>query len=146
MNLPVFGFGTYNLTGLTCYELVKEAIHIGYKMIDTATLYGNHIEVGKAIKDSGVDRSKIFITTKVHRRYMSGTHDFNESIKNILSELELDYVDMLLLHQPFRHKNIDRANKQNIINWKNMERFVDFGYCRYIGISNFKIEEVQNIL
>jgi len=94
------GFGTYQLKKDDCYNSVLNALKIGYRLIDTATLYKNHNEVGRAIKDSGINRNDIFITSKVHFKYIE-SDTVLDSIDIILKELQLDYIDMLLLRTCF---------------------------------------------
>jgi diketogulonate reductase-like aldo/keto reductase len=136
MDLPIFGLGTYKLTGDNCYEIVYGALKSGIRLIDTALLYKNHGEIGKAIKDSGIDRSEIFVTSKVHFRYIEkGT--IGKSIEKILTELNLEYVDLLLLHSPNKTNNIK--------NWNDMIEIQKSGKCRFIGVSNFLISDLEQI-
>jgi len=131
------GFGTYQLKKDDCYNSVLNALKIGYRLIDTATLYKNHNEVGRAIKDSGIDRNDIYITSKVHFKYIE-SDTVLDSIDIILKELQLDYVDMLLLHKPFPTKN-----KKN---WDDMIKIKNSGKAKNIGISNFCISDIIEIL
>ena len=97
VEIPALGFGTWKIKGEDCYIAVKEAIKQGYRHIDTAWIYRNEKEVGRAIKDSGIDRSNFFITTKCwndHRGYDNTLKAFKESCDN----LQVDYLDLYLLH------------------------------------------------
>ena len=137
MDIPSIGFGTYRLNGDT-YNSVRHALKIGYTHIDTAPLYKNELIVGKAIKDSGVDRRRIFVTTKISRNELK-TNDIKKSIENSLNVLKLDYIDLLLLHEP-----IDFIN-----NWKLLSDYYNTngrGIIKNIGVSNFNINHLNIIL
>ena len=131
------GLGTYQLKGNECYNTILKAIEHGYRLFDTAILYNNRKHVGKAIRDSGIKRSEIFITSKVHFRYIE-TATVLDSIDVILNELQVDYIDLLLLHKP------DTFN--NIINWKDMIKIKEMNKTKYIGTSNFLIQDISQIV
>lgn len=134
--LPIFGLGTYKLTGESCYDIVSKALKAGNRLIDTALLYKNHGEIGKAIKDSGIDRKEIFVTSKVHFRYIEkGTVE--KSIDKILTELNLEYIDLLLLHCPNKTNNTK--------NWNDMIEIQKSGKARFVGVSNFLISDLEQI-
>lgn len=101
VEMPILGFGTYQVTDLEeCERSVCEALSTGYRLIDTASAYGNEEAVGRAIKRSGVARDEIFVTTKLWIKdasYESAKKSFEESLK----KLQLDYLDLYLIHQPF---------------------------------------------
>jgi diketogulonate reductase-like aldo/keto reductase len=143
--LDILGFGTYKLTGDICYESVLHALKTGYKTIDTATLYKNHVEVGRAIKDSGIPRNEIFITSKIHKKYIRKCK-IADAISDILIELNVEYVDMLLLHEPYKHIDAAVADERNRFIWKQMEEIHASGKARYIGISNYNLREMKNII
>ena len=97
VEIPALGFGTWQIKGEDCYWAVTEALKVGYRHIDTAWIYRNEKEVGRAIKESGIDRSELFITTKCwndHRGYENTLNAFKESCDN----LQVDYLDLYLLH------------------------------------------------
>ena len=131
------GLGTYQLKGTECYSTILKALQHGYRLFDTAILYKNHIHVGKEIKDSGIDRSKIFITSKVHFKYIE-TATVPQAITLILKELQVDYVDLLLLHKP------DIVN--NVTNWKDMIEIRNQKKAKQIGTSNFLIKDICQIV
>lgn len=136
MDIPSIGLGTYRLNGDT-YNSVCHALKIGYTHIDTAPLYKNELIVGKAIKESGVDRRKIFVTTKISRKELK-SNDIKKSIENSLKVLQLDYIDLLLLHEP-----IDFIN-----NWQLLSDYYNTngrGIIKNIGVSNFNTDHL-NIL
>ena len=95
--IPKLGFGTFRLQEEVAYQSVLTAIEEGFRHIDTAQIYGNEEAVGRAIKDSGVARGELFITTKVWNDKLNKT-DFINSVKESLTKLQLDYVDLLLIH------------------------------------------------
>ncbi len=128
-SMPVLGLGTWTLRGQTCENAVYIAIKCGYRLIDTARYYGNEEAVGNGIKkaiDEGiVKREDIFVTSKI----MPGDYERAEqAINDSLSSLELDYIDLMLIHQP-------GANDENV--YKALERGVHKGKIRSIGISNY---------
>lgn len=99
IEVPALGFGTFELTGQTCIAGVIDALNIGYRHIDTAQMYNNEQEVGKAIKDSGIARDEIFVTTKIWYTNLEENR-LLKSFQRSLRSLKMDYVDLLLIHWP----------------------------------------------
>ena len=127
ITMPLVGLGTWDLRGKECIETVAKAINLGYRLIDTAQMYDNEIEVGKRIIKSGINRSELFITTKIYRP--SNSYDkAKKAIDISLKRLGLDYVDLLLLHEPY---------KQGIEMYKALEEALIQEKTRAIGISNY---------
>lgn len=128
LEMPILGFGVYQIADLEeCERVVLEAIEVGYRSIDTAQAYENEEAVGNAIKKSGIDRKEFFITTKVWISN-SGYEKAKASIEESLKKLRTDYLDLLLIHQPFGdYYGTYRA----------MEEFYKAGKIRAIGVSNF---------
>lgn len=127
VKMPILGYGVYQITKEECERCVLDALKVGYRHIDTAQAYFNEEEVGLAIKKSGIPRNEIFITTKVWiDRY--GYENTKASIEESLKKLQTDYIDLVLLHQPFY--DIYGA-------WRALEELYDKGKIRAIGISNF---------
>ncbi|MCG6841225.1 aldo/keto reductase [Fusobacterium nucleatum] len=128
VEMPILGFGVYQIPDLKeCERVVSEAIEVGYRSIDTAQVYGNEEAVGNAIKKSGIDRKEFFITTKVWISN-SGYEKAKTSIDESLKKLQTDYIDLLLIHQPFGdYYGTYRA----------MEEYYKAGKLRAIGVSNF---------
>ena len=128
VEMPILGFGVYQIPDLKeCERVVSEAIEVGYRSIDTAQVYGNEEAVGNAIKKSGIDRKEFFITTKVWISN-SGYEKAKTSIDESLKKLQTDYIDLLLIHQPFGdYYGAYRA----------MEEYYKVGKLRAIGVSNF---------
>lgn len=136
IKMPMVGFGVFQIhDAKTTQTVVEEAIKTGYRLIDTAQVYGNEEAVGKAIKDSGVPREELFITTKLwisDFSYEAAKDAFNESLR----KLDLDYVDLYLLHQPFG--DIFGA-------WRALEELYKEGKIKAIGVSNFKPDQLANL-
>ena len=136
IKMPMVGFGVFQIhDAKTTQTVVEEAIKTGYRLIDTAQVYGNEEAVGKAIKASGVPREELFITTKLwisDFSYEAAKGAFNESLR----KLDLDYVDLYLLHQPFG--DIFGA-------WRALEELYKEGKIKAIGVSNFKPDQLANL-
>ena len=134
--IPQLGYGTYKLTGHEGTEAVQNAINNGYKLIDTAAFYNNEEAVGRGIWESDVDRDQLFITTKLwreHLGYQSAKREFNKS----LQRLNLEYIDLYLIHWPANAKNYNNWQKTNADTWKGMEELQAEGKIKSIGVSNF---------
>ncbi len=136
IKMPMVGFGVFQIhDAKTTQTVVEEAIKTGYRLIDTAQVYGNEEAVGKAIKASGIPREELFITTKLwisDFSYEAAKDAFNESLRR----LDLDYVDLYLLHQPFG--DIFGA-------WRALEELYKEGKIKAIGVSNFKPDQLANL-
>ena len=144
---PALAFGTWLIPDDKAANCVRMAIEAGYRHIDTAQAYGNEIGVGQGIRESGIKREDIFVTTKVMAEYKS-YKDAKESIDFSLQRLGLDYVDLILIHCPqpwaeFRGKK--RYFEENIEVWKALEDAYNEGKVRAIGVSNFLNDDMQNI-
>lgn len=127
IQMPQLGYGVYQVTNSECERCVREAIDVGYRSIDTAQAYGNEEAVGRAVKNCGVPRRELFITTKVWISN-AGYEKAKASIMESLKKLETDYIDLLLIHQPFG---------DYYGTWRAMEEAYKTGYLRAIGVSNF---------
>ncbi len=133
-DMPLNGLGTYSLEGNVCVTSVSEALKRGVRLIDTASAYENEREVGKAVRESGIPRKKIFVTTKLYPdQYDNPEKAINDSLKR----LNIDYIDLLLLHHP---------GENDVKAYKAMEKAVKQGKVRSIGLSNWYIEELQEFL
>ncbi|ASZ07455.1 aldo/keto reductase [Enterococcus thailandicus] len=147
MKIPKVGFGTWMIDDKVVAQVVGDALALGYRHIDTAQAYGNERGVGEAIRDSGIDRSAIFLTSKVaaeHKTYNTAAKSINES----LAKLELETIDLMIIHAPqpwdeFREANYD---EENIEVWHALEEAVREGKIRSIGLSNFNQHDIENIL
>lgn len=138
VEMPWFGLGVFKVQeGSEVIDSVKAAINDGYKSIDTAAIYGNEEGVGQAIKESGAPREELFITTKVwnsEQGYDSTLAAFDES----LSKLGLEYVDLYLIHWPVKGKYKDT--------WRALEKLYKDGRVRAIGVSNFHVHHLEDLL
>lgn len=132
VKMPILGYGVYQVTKEECERCVLDALKVGYRHIDTAQSYFNEEEVGNAIKKSGVPREEIFLTTKVWIEHF-GYEQTKESIDVSLKKLQTDYIDLVLLHQPFG----DAYGA-----WRALEELYDEGKIRAIGISNFYVDRM----
>jgi diketogulonate reductase-like aldo/keto reductase len=147
VKIPVIGFGTWQVpNGESAYNSVLHALKAGYRHIDTALAYGNEKSVGRAVRDSGIDRGSIFITSKLPaeiKSYDQALKKYDETIKN----LDLGYVDLYLIHAPWpwSEKGADYT-KENIEVWKAMEKIYEGKSCRAIGVSNFNVRDIMAIL
>lgn len=127
VEMPILGYGVYQVTPSECERCVKDALDVGYRLIDTAQSYHNEAEVGNAIKNSEVKREDIFLVTKIWISN-AGEEKAGKSIDESLKKLQTDYVDLLLIHQPFGdYYGTYRA----------MEKAYKDGKARAIGVSNF---------
>jgi 2,5-diketo-D-gluconate reductase A len=137
IKMPLLGFGTYLLRdGLECEQSVLNALNIGYRLIDTAAAYNNEESVGRAIKKSNVKREEIFVTTKflpVDPGYEKAKRAFEASLK----KLGLDYIDLYMIHLP--QGDVSSS-------WTAMEELYKEGKVRAIGVSNFNMNQIQNLL
>lgn len=137
VEMPYLGLGVYlSKEGDEVYNAVLAAIEAGYRHIDTAAVYGNEAGVGKAIKDSGIKREDIFITTKLWNEEMRKDNQYNAFEKS-LKLLGVDYVDLYLIHWPVKEKYVD--------SWKILEKIYKEGRARAVGVSNFNIHHLEDI-
>ncbi|QLC67946.1 aldo/keto reductase [Flavobacterium sp. LPB0248] len=136
LKMPMLGFGTYGLSGDICQKSVVEAISAGYRLIDTAKVYGNEVEVGKAIKQSGIDRKQLFVTSKLWVDD-AGYENAKKGFEETLQKLGLDYLDLYLIHRP-------RGDVKG--SWKAMEELYKAGKIKAIGISNFDTVQLADLL
>jgi 2,5-diketo-D-gluconate reductase A len=139
LEIPQIGVGTWTLRGETARQNVRQALEAGFRHIDTAQGYENETEVGQGIADSGVPRDEIFVTTKVHTDIMRmGPQTVADSIDESLRKLNMDYIDLLLIHWPVKD-----CVKQT---WQVMEEYVRRDKVRSIGVSNFNRHHLDDLL
>ena len=138
--IPQLGFGVFQIDPRDTVEAVSEALRIGYRHIDTAEMYGNEKEVGEAIRNSGLDRSDIFVTSKLNNSFHE-PGDARKAFDNTLADLGFDYVDLFLIHWPLP----TLYNGDYVSTWKTMEEFKADGRARSIGVSNFQTDHLEKL-
>ena len=138
LGIPHIGFGTYKAVE-NCYEAVSEALSAGYRLIDTASVYGNERDVGKAVASSGIPREELIITTKAWRTQL-GYDNVLRAFDLSMQKLKMDYADIYLLHWPARDYAVDRDS------WRAMERLYDEGLVKAVGVSNYLTHHLENLL
>lgn len=137
VEMPILGFGVFQVTDAeVCEQSVYEAIQTGYRLIDTAASYLNEEAVGKAIKSSGIPREELFVTTKLWIQD-AGYERTKKAFERSLHRLQLDYLDLYLIHQPFG--DVYGA-------WRAMEELYREGRIRAIGVSNFQPDRVMDLI
>ena len=146
--IPDVGYGTWLIKNEDAYRCCTMALESGYRHIDSAQAYGNEKGVGEAIRNSKLSREEIYLTTKVVAEIKS-YEEAKASIEKSLSDLGLDYVDLLLIHCPqpwalFRGKK--RYFEENIEVWRALEEAYKDGKAKAIGVSNFLIDDLENIM
>jgi 2,5-diketo-D-gluconate reductase A len=134
--MPILGFGTNTLKGPTCERCVSDAISVGYRLIDTAKVYGNEEAVGAGIKQSGIKREKLFITSKLWVDDY-GYESTKKAFETTLNLLGIEYLDLYLIHRP-------RGDVKG--SWKAMEELHEEGLIRAIGVSNFEPEQIDDLM
>jgi 2,5-diketo-D-gluconate reductase A len=134
--MPSLGFGTYSLRGDLCAESVADAIAAGYRLIDTAKVYGNEEAVGAGIKKSGIDRKSLFVTSKIWVED-SGYEPAKRAFQTTLDKLQLEYLNLYLIHRP-------RGDVQG--SWQAMEELNTAGKIKAIGVSNFDPSQLAPLL
>lgn len=137
VEMPILGFGVFQVNDpKECEQSVIDAIQAGYRLIDTAASYMNEEAVGRAIRNSGVNRSELFITTKLWVQD-AGYENTKKSFQKSLDKLQLDYIDLYLIHQPFGDVHGS---------WRALEELYKAGKARAIGVSNFQPDRVMDII
>ena len=148
--IPVLALGTWQTPDDTASRVVQEAIEVGYRHIDTAIAYGNEVGVGEGIKRSGISRENLFVTSKIPAE-VKNYEDAKKCIDESLKRLGLDYLDLMLIHAPKPWavmwlpitKNYDKGNLEV---WKALIEARDAGKIKSIGVSNFKIKDIENLI
>lgn len=145
--IPSPGFGTFKTPdGEICINSVREAIEAGYRHIDTAAIYGNEVSVGEGIRQSGIARKDLFVTSKVWNTER-GYDKTLKACEKTLGDLGMDYLDLYLIHWPANRLQFgDKADAINVDTWRAMERLVDEKVVRNAGLSNFYVEHMGPVL
>lgn len=146
VTVPQVGFGTWQIEeGELAFNAVKTALEVGYRHIDTAAVYGNEVSVGNAINKSNLKREEVFVTSKLwnsDRGYEETLKAFEVSLK----KLNLEYMDLYLLHWPANAKQFENWREINASSWKALEKLYDEGKVKAIGVSNFLKEHLEALL
>ena len=145
LTIPKVGFGTWQSKDDEAKQSVLWALEAGYRHIDTAQGYQNEEEVGEAIKESGVPREEIFLTTKLHNK-KHGYDNTVEALNESLRKLDTDYIDLVLIHWPNPKYFRDNWKEANAQSWKAMEEFVAKGKIKSLGVSNFLPHHLDALL
>lgn len=142
--IPEIGFGTWQTTE-SVQKTVTAALEAGYTHIDTADIYGNEAEIGEAIEASGIDRKKLYLTTKIWNSNRSSS-GVKKSVEQSLKKLKTDYLDLLLIHWPANEQQFDNWKEINAETWKAMEELNKSGVVKTIGVSNFMMPQLRALL
>ena len=149
VEIPVLALGTWLIADEKAADAVKAAIALGYRHIDTAQAYGNERGVGEGVRESGIDRNEIFITSKVAAECKS-YESAAKSIDETLRKMKLDYIDMMIIHSPQPWIEVNQSDNryyaENREVWRALEDAYVAGKVRAIGVSNFLQEDLDNIL
>ncbi|EKQ37010.1 aldo/keto reductase [Leptospira interrogans] len=138
ISMPILGLGVWKTkSGKECKEAVLNALEAGYRHIDTARIYDNEVDVGQAIRESGIPRKEIFITTKLWNADQ-GSDKTRKALENSLDRLGIDFVDLYLIHFPVTSKRMD--------SWKELEKLYHDKLCKAIGVSNYTIIHLTELL
>ncbi len=146
ITIPGVGLGTWQVDNDKAYDQVLQALELGYRHIDTAYAYKNEVSVGRAIKDSNVRREDIFVTTKLPSdiKTSSSTLDY---FYGSLNNLNLEYVDLFLIHAPWPWSNVGLdCTNGNIEAWKMMIKLYNKGLIKAIGVSNFQENDIKPLI
>jgi 2,5-diketo-D-gluconate reductase A len=138
VEIPQLGFGVFQIEPENTREATLKALEVGYRHIDTAEMYGNEKEVGQAIRDSGIDRDQIFVTSKLNNGFHA-PDDAMRAFQQSLDVLDIGHIDLFLIHWPLP------AVGDFVETWKAMERMYEGGEVRAIGVSNFKQHHLNRL-
>ncbi|GAB3306405.1 aldo/keto reductase [Geodermatophilus aquaeductus] len=139
VEIPQLGFGVFQIPPDQTVEATRTALEVGYRHIDTAEMYGNEKEVGQAVRESGIDRSEVFVTSKLN----NGFHRRDDALRafdQTMADLGFDYLDLFLVHWPLPTIDVDYVET-----WKAMEEIYASGRCRAVGVSNFNPHHLRRL-
>lgn len=149
VKIPTLGLGTWFIDDDKVAEAVKDAVDLGYRLIDTAQAYGNERGVGEGVRNCGLKREEIFVTSKVaaeHKTYEEAKAGIDETLK----KMGLDYLDMMIIHSPQPwvevNQSEDRYVEGNREAWRALEEAYNEGKLKAIGVSNFQIEDLESLM
>lgn len=145
LQMPAIGFGSYKVKDGSAADQIADAIRTGYRLLDTASFYGNEEEVGEGIRRSGIDRRELFVTTKAWRDEM-GYENVLTAFERSCQRLGVDYVDLYLLHWPAVATRDPDWQHTNAESWRALEELYAAGKVRAIGVSNFLPQHLDELL
>ncbi|MFD0289557.1 aldo/keto reductase [Streptomyces lutosisoli] len=137
VEMPILGFGVFQIPADETEQVVTEALATGYRLLDTAASHGNEEAVGRAIKNSGIPREELFVTTKLYVQDAPGEENTKRAFEALLAKLGLDYLDLYLMHQPYG----DVYGQ-----WRAMEELNRQGRAKAIGVSNFYPDRLLDLI
>jgi 2,5-diketo-D-gluconate reductase A len=140
VEIPQLGFGVFQVDPADTKRIALDALEVGYRHIDTAEMYRNEAGVGQAVRASSIDRSDIFVTSKLNNQFHQ-PDQVRSAFAGTLEALDIDYVDLFLIHWPLPTSDVDYVET-----WKAMEGLLDGGLVRAIGVSNFQIAHLQRVI
>jgi 2,5-diketo-D-gluconate reductase A len=140
VEIPQLGFGVFQIPPAETRGAALTALEVGYRHIDTAEMYGNETEVGQAVRESGIDRADIFVTSKLNNRFHPPER-VGPAFQGTLDALDIEYVDLFLIHWPLPTIGVDYLET-----WKAMETLLEGGRLRAIGVSNFQVSHLQRLI
>jgi 2,5-diketo-D-gluconate reductase A len=136
VSMPLLGFGTWQISGGQAYDAVKHALAVGYRHLDTATMYANEDQVGRALRDSGLPRGEVFVTTKLPPRQAGRAR---QTIEQSLHALGTDHVDLWLIHWP-------PGGRASADTWAELLAIRDEGLARAVGVSNYSTGQLDELI
>ena len=145
LKIPCVGFGTYNPEGVEYESIIMKAIEVGYRYFDTASYYQTEVDLGNAIRNSGVAREEIFISSKLWLDEM-GYENAKEAFRKTLERLKTDYLDLYLIHWPRPNQEYKEWKELDVETWRALEELYKSGQIRGIGLSNFLPHHIENIV
>lgn len=145
VKMPRIGYGTYKCTDGSDGQIVRMALEAGYRLLDTAAVYENEEYVGKAVRESGIPRKEIFLTSKVWKTNL-GYEKTKKSFEESLERLQTEYLDLFLLHWPKPASDTENWKELDRESWKALEEFYHQGKVRAIGVSNFLPHHLEALM
>ncbi len=138
--IPIVGFGTWQIEGEAARRATETALEVGYRHVDTATVYGNEGEVGRALRDSGIPREQLFVTTKLP----GNATDVRATLEQSLAKLATDYVDLWLIHWP-PAQSYEHSTNSSVRLYEQMLVLREAGLVRALGVSNYDASEIDEL-
>ena len=145
LKIPCVGFGTYNPEGVEYESIIMKAIEVGYRYFDTASYYQTEVDLGNAIRNSGVAREEIFISSKLWLDEM-GYENAKEAFRKTLERLKTDYLDLYLIHWPRPNQEYKEWKELDVETWRALEELYKSGQIRGIGLSNFLPQDRKSVV